>query len=932
MSSGGPPSSEPGQGLIAARLRPEIPGYRILGEIGRGASAVVFRAVQTSLGREVALKVLALEGESGRRRALRLMREARIGGSLAHPRLVRVLDAGVEGEWAWLAMDLVPGRSLDESLEQGGAWAPEAAHRLGQELLEALFALHERRIVHRDVKPGNVLLGEDGSARLIDLGLAREITEDPRLTRDQSGLGTPLYMAPEQIRNARSADERADVYGFGATLYHVLTGQPPFLAPSITGLVQAALSSRPLAPSRRRPGLNPDFDRVILRCLARAPWRRYASVRDLAADWNRIAAGGPRAARRPWILLAAGLVLLGVAAFLLARRVPGPPAEVLREPGVASSTPAGVELPGPPPADPSAGIRRVERALLRSVAALADLRDAWGRRIAEALARSWRAIPVLWPQPRASAPPDPPAGLAARALREGRIEEARRHLEALRRAGSGDQLARLESELWEREEALLQEAAAVFDLLRRSSADPLPRGECSRRAREIAGRLPELRSRLAAAEREDLLGAGLLELFAAAVEAAGLLEVIEARVLEAVGRGGPLAFRPEERGGRLLPPREVHGVESGVLLAQDGLGHPRRYPLDRLTLPSLQELAGALESLEDRKPWLVLAYWSGEPGEAQILGGLDALAEPFRRAVIELEDRWAVLQDTQEARAAAEAIVGACRKLGAGDAAGASELLAAIPIARIARSPRRDLKDLALRARRLRDRVEGLRPDPEHPGATSVHQDEEAQALWVRYDFPAGAAGWRLEHGSRASAQGLDLPATVPWTPLRLEELPGIRRQLEELPSGDLAMALELWVEGPEFPEVLGLSLGKAQVWWLGRIAQSRPMPAEPLHGLEGPPPAIRDLSFLGVAGGAFPPRSWAEIGSTAPWRFDPPQGRMRVRARLDSRRGRIVFEAQGRRVELPMPQALSAEPAVGLVSSGPLTLLRLDLLLGQRR
>lgn len=262
-----------------------IPGYRIIRELGRGGMATVYLAEQLSLGREVALKVLnpalAADGDF----AARFLHEARITGAFRHRHLLAVLDAGRSGEYLYLAMEYVPGGSA--AALRGGD--PASIRRCLIEVAGALAYAHERGIVHRDIKPDNILIREDGSFLLSDFGVARSAHATRVLTAPQSAIGTPGYMSPEQWRGA-AIDGRADLYSLGIVAYELLTGRLPFTGADgwSTGM-QHINAPRPLLP----PALA-DWQPVLDHLLAVDPAARYADAKALAA-----ALGGPAATDAP---------------------------------------------------------------------------------------------------------------------------------------------------------------------------------------------------------------------------------------------------------------------------------------------------------------------------------------------------------------------------------------------------------------------------------------------------------------------------------------------------------------------------------------------------------------------------------------------------------------------------------------------------------
>lgn len=286
----------PGQG--AAELGP-FGRYLLLEELGRGGAANVYRALDPLLNRELALKRLRfgdIELE------MRFLREAELLARLSHSGIMPLFDFGREGDSLYYTMPLAPGLSLDRWIVERRPDARETA-RLLKLAAEALAHAHEHGVLHRDVKPANIVVSGEGVPLLADFGLGR--IEDPkgrdsgRVTESGEVMGTPSYMAPEfATGDLKSADARCDVYSLGATLYEALTGRPPFIGRSSLEILKRVTTEEPVAPRRLAPETPADLEIICLRALEKDPERRYATARELADDLGRFLAGEPIRAHR----------------------------------------------------------------------------------------------------------------------------------------------------------------------------------------------------------------------------------------------------------------------------------------------------------------------------------------------------------------------------------------------------------------------------------------------------------------------------------------------------------------------------------------------------------------------------------------------------------------------------------------------------------
>jgi streptogramin lyase len=290
------------------RIDAEFLGYRIEELLGRGGMGVVYRAYDTRLKRTVALKLIAPEFAADERFRERFARESELATSLEHPNVVPIHDAGEKDGQLYLVMRCVDGIDLRALLRQEGALEPERALAIVRQLAHALDAAHARGLVHRDVKPSNVLLDESDHAYLADFGLTRRFA-DADTSVDARSLGTPAYLAPEQIEG-EAVDGRADVYSLGCLLYECLTGTPPFDGPSRLAVAWAHLEEQPPRASRRNGRLPGALDEAIRKAMAKQPCDRYATCGELVvAAEEALGLQRPRPRRRRAIAVVAGVVL-----------------------------------------------------------------------------------------------------------------------------------------------------------------------------------------------------------------------------------------------------------------------------------------------------------------------------------------------------------------------------------------------------------------------------------------------------------------------------------------------------------------------------------------------------------------------------------------------------------------------------------------------
>jgi serine/threonine protein kinase/tetratricopeptide (TPR) repeat protein len=285
-----------------SRIQTEFGDYELLEEIGRGGQGVVYRARQKSLNRTVALKVIGLGQWSSTPHLKRFRHEAEAAASLEHPQIVPIYEIGERDGSCYFSMKFVEGGRLDEVAKREPMSVRQTAELLVKVARTVQFA-HEHGILHRDIKPGNILLDKNGEPHLTDFGLARLIEQESTITNSFDVLGTPSYMSPEQAAGrTKEVSAAADVYSLGAVFYQMLTGEPPFAGGTTYETIRLVLESEPRNPRTRNPKVDVDLATICLKCLEKDPQRRYASALTLAEDLERWLKHEPIRARRTGIL------------------------------------------------------------------------------------------------------------------------------------------------------------------------------------------------------------------------------------------------------------------------------------------------------------------------------------------------------------------------------------------------------------------------------------------------------------------------------------------------------------------------------------------------------------------------------------------------------------------------------------------------------
>src|SRR6184192_2212748 len=323
------PTSGVKEAVRAAEMLGELGDYELLEEVGRGGQGVVFRARQKSLNRTVALKVISLGQWASKAHLKRFRREAEAAASLDHPGIVPIHEVGERDGSCYFSMKFIEGGQVDEVIRRTPMSIRQAAELIAKVARTVHYA-HEHGILHRDIKPGNILLDRKGEPHLTDFGLARLVESESSVTQTLDVLGTPSYMAPEQaVGNNAAISSLTDVYGLGAVLYQLLTGQPPFAGGTTYETIKLLLDTEPRQPRLLNPKIDRDLLTICLKCLEKDSQRRYPSALALAEDIERWLKHEPIQARRAgvftrgrkWVrrnptsaLLAASLVALAAAA------------------------------------------------------------------------------------------------------------------------------------------------------------------------------------------------------------------------------------------------------------------------------------------------------------------------------------------------------------------------------------------------------------------------------------------------------------------------------------------------------------------------------------------------------------------------------------------------------------------------------------------
>jgi eukaryotic-like serine/threonine-protein kinase len=280
------------------RAVPTVAGYEIEGELGRGGMGVVYRARQVRLNRTCALKMILAGAHANPETRVRFLAEAEVVARLQHPNVVQIRHIGEADGLPFFELEYLDGGGLDKRLN-GTPWPARRAAELIEAVARGVAEAHRMGIVHRDLKPANILLTSDGTPKVTDFGVAKSLNSDTGLTKTDSIMGSPGYMAPEQAEGkTRSVGPLADVYALGAILYELLTGRPLFRCATALETLEQVKTTEPVPPSKLVPGVSRDLETIALKCLNKEPGKRYASAAALIDDLNRFNQGHSILARR----------------------------------------------------------------------------------------------------------------------------------------------------------------------------------------------------------------------------------------------------------------------------------------------------------------------------------------------------------------------------------------------------------------------------------------------------------------------------------------------------------------------------------------------------------------------------------------------------------------------------------------------------------
>ncbi|MHB8124230.1 MAG: Stk1 family PASTA domain-containing Ser/Thr kinase [Desulfitobacteriaceae bacterium] len=263
--------------------------YEVIEKIGAGGMAIVYKAKDLLLNRVVTIKVLRDQFVTDEDFIRRFRREAQSAASLSHPNIVSIYDVGKDGDMEYIVMEYIEGRNLKEIIREYAPLSTEQALHLARQLGEALSHAHQHHIIHRDIKPQNILITEDGRAKVTDFGIARAVSS-ATVTHTGDIIGSVHYLSPEQAKGVLS-NEQSDIYSLGIIIYELLTGKVPYDGETPIAIALKHLQEQPLSPSKLNPRIEPELEAVVMRAIAKSPEARYSSVLELMEDLRKVQAG-----------------------------------------------------------------------------------------------------------------------------------------------------------------------------------------------------------------------------------------------------------------------------------------------------------------------------------------------------------------------------------------------------------------------------------------------------------------------------------------------------------------------------------------------------------------------------------------------------------------------------------------------------------------
>ena len=281
------------QQRISRSTGQRIPGYEIISKLGQGSMGSVYQAKQISMDRSVSIKVLSQQYSRNKNYVNSFLQEARAAAQLSHPNIVRAIDVGNVRDLYYFVMEYVDGKTVHERLRKGGEIPEREALKIAAHTSRALQHAHASGIIHRDVKPDNLLVSSDGEVKLCDLGLAKASAKKGSSTEHGTPIGTPHYMSPEQARGRGDLDARTDIYSLGATLYHMVTGHVPYEGSSATVVIVKLLTEDLISPEEKNSDVSPFTSAVIQKMMFKDPEGRHMNMEQVEEDLMYILDGQP---------------------------------------------------------------------------------------------------------------------------------------------------------------------------------------------------------------------------------------------------------------------------------------------------------------------------------------------------------------------------------------------------------------------------------------------------------------------------------------------------------------------------------------------------------------------------------------------------------------------------------------------------------------